>query len=316
MTRSPLTGRCRLLGTHPLRIARVAPLFAVLMSVSIAATAQDTGGLRVTLKQAVELALKNNLGVLLAKTEIDEVAGTRARRVAALLPRASADSFINWQNRNLAVAGLSIPGVPPVVGPYAFMDFRVSASQVLIDREAYHDWKASARVEAGAASSYQDVRDLVIREAAGLYLASQSTAAEVEAAGARSVTSIALEKLAEDQRDQGLATGLDVVRAQVQVARDHQNVLVTQNAYRTSLLSLARFIGLDLGQPLELAESLTFDHVSAPAVEDALPGALAVRADYQALLAQRDALDEQPNDPLTIGVGRGDRAPQDRQVVG
>ena len=237
--------------------------------------------------------MKNNVDVLVAKTDIDEAAGTRVRRLAALLPHASADSFINRQNRNLAVAGLSIPNLPSVVGPYSFMDFRVSGSQMLLDREAYHDWKASARTEAGATLSYQDVRDLVVREAAGLYLASQSAAAEVEAAGARTVTSIALEKLAEDQRDQGLATGLDVVRAQVQLARDRQNLLVVQNAYQTSLLSLSRFLGLDLGRPVELAESLAFDHVTAATVEDEVHGALATRADYQALLAQRDALDEQ-----------------------
>src|ERR1019366_2717298 len=134
------------------------------------------------------LALKNNLRVLVARTDIDEAAGTRARGLAALLPHASADSFINRQNRNLAVAGLSIPNVPTIVGPYSFMDFRVSASQALIDREAYHDWKASVRAEAAAGLSYQDIRDLVVREVAGLYLASQTGAAEAEAADVRVTT--------------------------------------------------------------------------------------------------------------------------------
>jgi outer membrane protein TolC len=284
---------CRFVGTDPIRLARLVPLFVFLVSFAPVAAAQRSATLRLTLKQAVELALKNNVGVLIAKTDIDEAAGTRERRVAAFLPHVSADSFVNVQNRNLAVAGLSIPTVPPVVGPYSFMDLRVSASQMLVDREAYHGWKASARVEAGATLSYQDVRDLVIRQAAGLYLASQSMAAEVEAAGARVVTSVALQKLAEDQRDQGLATGLDVVRAQLQLARDRQNLLVVQNAYQTSLLSLARFLGLDLGQPLELGEVLAYDHVGVPTVENEVRNALAARADYQALLAQLDALDEQ-----------------------
>jgi hypothetical protein len=42
------------------------------------------------------------------------------------------------------------------------MDFRVSASELLVDREAYHDWKASTRAEAGTALTYQ--RSLLIDE--------------------------------------------------------------------------------------------------------------------------------------------------------
>jgi outer membrane protein TolC len=254
---------------------------------------QDAATVRLTLKQAVDLALNNNVGVLIARADVDETGGTRLRRLAALLPHATADTFVNRQNRNLAVAGLSIPNIPNVVPPYTFMDFRVSAAEMLIDRQAYHDWKASAKVEAGATLSYQDMRDLVVREAAGLYLTGQSAAAAVAAADAHVVISVSLERLARDQRDQGLATGVDVVRAQVQLARDRQRALVARNAYQNSLLSLARFVGLGLGTPFELAEPLVFEHVDAPGISDAVNSALASRADYQALLAQHDALDEQ-----------------------
>ena len=293
-TRSIEPNERRVVGTDKaVGLATFVWVLGILLCLPLRAAAQDAATGRLTLTQAVDLALKNNVGVLVAKTDIDEAAGTRARRLAALLPHASADSFINRQNRNLAVAGLSIPNVPTIVAPYSFMDFRVSASQMLIDREAYHDWKASAKAEGAAALSYQDIRDLVVRQAAGLYLASQAGAAEAEAADARVTTSVALEKLAGDQRDQGLATGIDVVRAQLQLARDRQNVLVVRNAYQNSLLLLARFLGLGLGQPIELAEPLMFHPTDTPIVEDALRNALEARADYQALRAQRDALDEQ-----------------------
>ena len=133
--------------------------------------AQDRPPLRMTLKQAIDLGVKNNVTVLLAKTGVDEAAGTRERRLAQLLPHTIADTFVNYQNRNLAVAGISIPGAPTVVPPYSFMDFRVGASQPLIDRQAYHDWKASVKVEAGAALTYQDVRDLVVRQRSPIFLA-------------------------------------------------------------------------------------------------------------------------------------------------
>lgn len=255
--------------------------------------AQNAPSVRLTLKHAIELALTNNVGVLMARSDVDEAAGTRVRRRATLLPHTTVDALVNRQNRNLAAVGLSIPNVPTVVGPYSFMDFRVSASQAVIDREAYHEWKASTNAEASTRLTYQDVRDLVIRQVAGLYLASQSAAAEVEAADERVTTSRSLEQLARDQRDQSLATGVDVLRAQVQLERDRHNALVARNAYQTSLLALARFLGLDLAQSLELAEPLAFETVTTVPVEDMLHGALAARADYQALVAERSALEEQ-----------------------
>ncbi len=134
---------------------------------------------------------------------------------------------------------------------------------------------------------------MVIRQAAGLYLNSQASAAEVEAAESRVTTSETLEKLARNQHAQGLATAVDEVRAQVQLARDQQNLLVARNTYQTSLLVLAHFLGLSPGAPLELAEPLKFHHVESANADQALHTALEARSDYAALLKQRDSLGEQ-----------------------
>ena len=85
----------------------------------------------------------------------------------------------------------------------------------------------------------------------------------------------------------------DEVRAQVQLARDQQTVLVARNAYQTSLLVLAHFLGISPGTPLELAEPLKFHHVESMDADQALHTALEARSDYAALLKQRDSLDEQ-----------------------
>jgi outer membrane protein TolC len=115
----------------------------------------------------------------------------------------------------------------------------------------------------------------------------------VEAAESRVTTSQTLEKLARDQHAQGLATAVDEVRAQVQLARDQQTMLVARNAYQTSLLVLAHYLGLSPGTPLELAESLKFHHLESTDPDQALHTALEARSDYAALLKQRDSLDEQ-----------------------
>ena len=255
--------------------------------------AQHPAARRLTLNDAIGLALKQNLSVRVASTQVEEMEGTRGRRRASLLPHVNGDALANRQNIDLAALGISFPGVPTVVGPFGHYDFRLSASQSLIDRHAYHNWKASEMQEDAAKLDYQDARDLIIRQAAGLYLNSQASAAEVEAGESRVTTSQTLEKLARDQHTQGLATAVDEVRAQVQLARDQQNLLVARNTYQTSLLVLARFLGLSPGAPLDLAEPLKFHHVESADADQALHTALEARSDYAALLKQRDSLDEQ-----------------------
>jgi len=266
-------------------------LFALALSVR-SADAQETPK-RLTLKDAIDLALKQNVNVQVSETQVDEAEGTRTRRLATLLPHASADALANLLKNNLRIEGISFPGIPATVGPFAYYDFRVFASQPVIDRQALHNWRASANEEEAAKLSYQDTRDFVVREAAGFYLQSETAAAEVEAAQSRVDTSRILEKLAADQHDQGLATAIDMVRSQVQLARDQQTLLVAQNNYQTSLLALARFLGLKPGTPLELAEKLEFRHIEAPDIEQALPAALNARDDYRSLMSQQQSLIEQ-----------------------
>jgi outer membrane protein TolC len=255
--------------------------------------AQQAAPRRLTLRDAISLALKQNLSVRVASTQVEQLEGTRDRRRASLLPHVNGNALANRENIDLGAMGISFPTVPAVVGPFAHYDFRLSASQSLIDRHSYHNWKASEKQEEAAQLDYQDARDLVIRQAAGFYLDAQASAAEVEAAESRVTTSETLEKLARDQHAQGLATAVDEVRAQVQLARDQQNLLVARNTYQTSLLVLAHFLGLSPGAPLDLAEPLKFHHVESADAEQALHTALEARSDYAALLKQRDSIDEQ-----------------------
>ncbi len=91
---------------------------------------------------------------------------------------------------------------------------------------------------------------MVVRQTAALFLDGQAAQAEVESAEARVDTSQALEKLARDQHDQGLATGVDLLRAQVALERDQQNLLVARNQYQIALVTLARYIGIRPGTPI------------------------------------------------------------------
>jgi len=139
----------------------------------------------------------------------------------------------------------------------------------------------------------QDARDLIVRAIAGLYLNAQSASARVEAAQSRVNDSNALFKLAKDKHDAGTATGVDVLRAQVQLANDRQAALVAENQYKQSLLVLARNLGMSPETPLELAEPLRYQSLDQPESETLVSAALEARADYLSLDRQRQGLVEQ-----------------------
>ena len=129
-----------------------------------------------------------------------------------------------------------------------------------------------------------------MRAIAALYLNAQSAAARADAAQSRVTDSSALYKLAKDKHDAGTATGVDVLRAQVQLSNDRQALLIAENQSRQSLLALARNLGMDPATPLELAEPLDYHPLQPPEIATLAPAALLERADYLSLLSQREAL--------------------------
>jgi outer membrane protein TolC len=256
--------------------------------------AQQSPPLRIALQEAIQRALQVNLSVLAGATRVDEAEATRTRRQSsAFLPRVSVQSYANAQNRNLRAFGLSLPGVPSVVGPFSNYDFRVYAQQNVVDLETYHNLKASERAVDSGKLDLQDARDLIVRVIAGLYLNAQSAAARSAAAQSRVTDSTTLLQLAKDKHDAGTATGVDVLRAQVQLANDKQALLIASNQCKQALLTLARNLGLDPGTPIELAEPLVYRPGSQSDSEPLVPSALAARADYLSLAAQRQELVEQ-----------------------
>jgi outer membrane protein TolC len=283
---------------HEIRhIAYLLP--AILSLVGIPAAmghAQRQPPIRLTLRDAIQQGLRANLSVLLAGTRVEEAEGARTRSLsAALLPRVNSQIYANYQNRNLRAFGISVPGLPlpNVVGPFSNYDFRIYAQQNVVDLASYRTLKASEQsLEAGKLDE-QDARDLIVRVIASLYLNAQAAQSRAEAAQSRVTDSTALLKLAQDKHAAGTATGVDVLRAQVQLANDQQALLEAQNGYKQALLALARNLGMNPSTALELAEPLHYQALAQDQPEELLNGALTARADYLSLDHQRQSVLEQ-----------------------
>jgi outer membrane protein TolC len=96
----------------------------------------------------------------------------------------------------------------------------------------------------------------------------------------------ALLKLAQDQRVAGVATGVDVTRAETRLAQERVGLAQAQTASEQANLNLQRVIGVPLGYPLTLTDPLRFTVEPLPSVDTAVNQALADRAEVQVSEAQ------------------------------
>ena len=238
-----------------------------------------------SLLDAISRALDHNLGLLLSENGVARAQGVRQRALGGMLPNISAHISETRQELNLAAYGFPLPaGIPSIVGPFNLFDARVFVTQPIVDLHALNDIRAEQHNIAAAEHSYSSARDLVVLVAANAYLQVLAASSRVDAARAQGQTAQALYTQTADLRQNGLVAGIDVLRADVQLATERQRVTAAQNELEKSKLQLARIIGLPLGQPFTLSGGLP--EVPSPDLpfEDALSRAYTSRPDYQGAL--------------------------------
>ncbi|HSB14313.1 MAG TPA: TolC family protein [Bryobacteraceae bacterium] len=263
----------------------------LLLPALVPAAAQTAGTpLELSLKHAIEIALApdGNARVQIARQMIRQAQERANQARATLLPNLDASVSQQNQTRNLAAFGIRIeapiPGfrIPELVGPFNTFDARATATQTIFDFGAIRRYQAS-RAGIGAAGAENDAtRDQVALQVAGLYFASLRAEARVQAAEANVKLAEELLQLAENQKTAGTGTGLEITRAQVQLANERQLLLVARNERRQANLQLLKAMGLPLVTPLLFSYQLARVPVEETTPEKALAVALESRADLKA----------------------------------
>lgn len=248
--------------------------------------------LPLSLKRAVEIALapEGNPRVQIADELIKQSQSRAAEARAALLPNFDASVSEQNQVRNLKTFGLdfsSIPAFPgfsfpTVVGPFNVFDVRVSGSQNVFDLSTIRRFQAARVVVNATKSDAKGTRNQVSDQIARTYLAALRTDASLETARANVELSEALVKLANSQKAAGTGTGIEVTRAQVQLANDRQRLTVAQNERERAHLQLLRTLGLRLDGEVQLTDKLDYKPAEAPTIEKALKESHESRAELKA----------------------------------
>ena len=258
---------------------------------------QSAGTVALSLPQAIQLALTNNLQVRLARERRQEARGLAEQSRAGLLPNLSGNIIQQDLTVNLAAQGFE-PGLFPgfrstLIGPFQRFDARVTLVQSLFNLSAIRQFEAG-RINTGIVGLQEQLANQQVTSQTALaYLNALSAERGVEAARANLELARSLLTLAQNQHTAGVATGVDVTRAETRVAEERVRVAQAQTAAHSARFELLRLVGLPIASRVTLTETLQFNPepfiVADATVAEAERDRLEIRiADEEVRLAGRN----------------------------
>lgn len=246
-----------------------------------------------TLNDALNRGLKANLGLLTNVQSSNEIRAERLRALSGLLPNVTGQLSMTEQQINLQALGFNVklpPGlgfsIPAIIGPYSYQSALANANVPLFDFNAISNFRASRENVKAAVLSVKNARDLVVQAVSNAYLQIIADAARVTATNAEIDADDAVYTNAVRRHDAGVAIGIDVLRAQVELKQRQQTLVAVKNQFDKDKLALGRIIGLPVGQDFTVADPSAAVRMEAMPLNTALEQAYAHRPDYQAARAR------------------------------
>jgi outer membrane protein len=243
--------------------------------------------LRLTLDQAVSLALRQNttaqIAVLTAAQSVQDKNSVRAD----LLPQANLDVSDTVQRINLqAFLGTRIPGFPQHGGPFQIFQAGPSFGMPIFDLTLFRRYQAARDLANAGKADSVSTREQVILLVVSQYIGTLRNIADVQASQSRVDLAKALYDQAADLQKEGVGTGIDTLRANVELQNENQRLITAEANRETSLYGLSRLLNLDPRQKVALADSLTFFETPQPDEQASIEQGLATRHEWKALQEQ------------------------------
>ena len=252
--------------------------------------------LRLTLDQAVGLALRQNPTVQIAILTAAQSEQDKNIARADLLPQATARISDEAQKINLRAqfgGAPEFPGLPKTVGPFQLFSAGPSLSAPVFDLTLWQRFQAARNTASASKANSLSTREQVILLVVSQYIGTLRAVANVEASQSRVGLAQALYDQAADLQKEGVGTGIDTLRANVELQNEKQRLLEGENDRETSLYGLSRLLNLDPRQKIELADSLSFFETPQPEVQASIEEAMASRQEWKALASQIKAAEHQ-----------------------
>jgi len=283
---------------------------ALFLIFSAFAAPPDT--LPLSLKKAVEIATAPDgaTRVKLAEEELRQAKARANEARSALLPNVDATLSYQSETTNLKAYGLNIKvpaflgfQIPTFVGPFDVMDARANATQSIFDFSSIRRYRGARVMVDATKQDRESTNRQVTDQVARAYLAGLRADAALETAQANVDLSNALLNLAQSQKEAGTGTGIEVTRADVQLANDKQLLLVAQNDRDRALLQLLKTMGLKLETAVELTDKMSYQPT------DVMEEAKAVETARRNRTELKAQLEREHNARLGYDAAKFDRMP-------
>jgi outer membrane protein TolC len=264
-----------------------------------------------SMKRAVELATspEGNTNIQLQQEEVRQSKARSAEARAALLPNVQGYASQSSLIRSLASLGsesVKLPfniHLPSAAGPYDVTDVRATASQSVFDFSALRRWQSARKAVNATKAEQLHATNEVSALVAKAYVAALRADADVEASNADVALAKALLGQAQNEKNAGTGTGIEITRQKVKLADQTQHLLEAQNERTKTHLQLLRAIGLRLDTEVELTDKLAYIHEEPMTVEQAKEIAFKNRQDF---LAQED---QENSSRLLASAAKWERLP-------
>lgn len=260
----------------------------MMTSAAIAESPPSPPELRLSLREAIQAAIDNNVNVRLLKERIAAAQAQANTSLGALLPNVG--GYLNGRNQTVNLAAFGLPAdrlgalglSRSVTDPFEVYDARATLVQNIFSLSLIQRWRAAkSGIEVAGLEAEVTKRD-VMATAGLLYIEALRADEAVKAREADIELSQQLLKLARNRKAAGVATGLDVTRQEVELENNNQRLLVSQNELESARLNLIRSLGIAFDVRLILTDDLKFVPVEPQAPEQALIAAREQRLELRA----------------------------------
>jgi outer membrane protein len=252
--------------------------------------------LRLTLDQAVGLALRQNPTAQIAILTVAQSEQDKNIARAELLPQVNAKITDEAQKVNLRAqfgGKAPFPGFPETLGPYQIFSAGPSFGGPVFDLTLWRRYQAAQTTWKASKASSLSTREQVILLVVSQYIGTLRAVANVQASQSRVDLAQALYDQAADLQKEGVGTGIDTLRANVELQNEKQRLIQARTDRETALYGLSRLLNLDPRQAIELSDSLSFFDTPQPEAEASIGLALAEREEWKALGSQIKAAEYQ-----------------------
>jgi outer membrane protein len=258
-------------------------------AVLVAPLWSQTSPLALTLRDAVNLALKQNPQIILANIGVQYSQEQTRMARAGLLPQINGNINESVHRVNLEAAiGLKFPGAPKHVGPFWAFQAGVGFNAPIFDLTLWRRYRSSGIETEASRAQETEAREDVVLLVVSQYLGAQRAAAEVAATESRANLAQAVYDQSADLQKSGVGTGIDTLRANVQLQNEKQRVLVARTQLETALFGLSRILNVDPLRTISLADQPAFFDVVPVSLDQNLERAYNSRPELRALRLEEE----------------------------